>query len=97
MDDLVALQATLQKYLDNGAQLGWLIDPESRRIYIYRPGQPVQVLERPAYLQEDSLALPWISQPNSALKMSKALYSGKRSSITPASNNEGKAQGSRRR
>ncbi|MFS8815646.1 Uma2 family endonuclease [Synechococcus sp. R60.4] len=56
-DDLAALQAKLQEYLENGSQLGWLIDPESQRVYVYRPGQPVQVLERPAYLEGDP-ALP---------------------------------------
>ncbi|MFS8835479.1 Uma2 family endonuclease, partial [Synechococcus sp. WC101] len=43
--------------LENGSQLGWLIDPESQRVYVYRPGQLVQVLERPAYLEGDP-ALP---------------------------------------
>ena len=56
-DDLAALQAKLQEYLENGSQLGWLIDPESQRVYVYRPGQLVQVLERPAYLEGDP-ALP---------------------------------------
>jgi len=41
-DELSTLQAKLQEYMDNGAQLGWLIDPDG-----YRPGQPVQVYDRP--------------------------------------------------
>ncbi len=28
-DDLATLQAQLQEYIDNGAQLAWLIDPEA--------------------------------------------------------------------
>ncbi|WP_323254765.1 Uma2 family endonuclease [Spirulina sp. CCNP1310] len=41
-DNLAALQAKLQKYIDNGSQLGWLIDRQDRQVYIYRPGQPVE-------------------------------------------------------
>lgn len=52
-DDLASLQAKLQEYIDNGAQLGWLIDPETQQVYVYRPGQTVQTLERPASLAGD--------------------------------------------
>jgi len=52
-DDLASLQAKLQEYIDNGAQLGWLIDPETQQVYVYRPGQTVQTLERPAGLAGD--------------------------------------------
>lgn len=46
-DDLALLEAKLQEYIDNGAQLGWLIDPELQQVYVYRPGQTVQVCDRP--------------------------------------------------
>jgi Uma2 family endonuclease len=36
-------QQKMQQYLDNGTQLGWLIDPRERRVYIYRPGEEVEV------------------------------------------------------
>jgi Uma2 family endonuclease len=36
------------EYLENGALLGWLIDPMNRRVYIYRPGQAVEDLDSPA-------------------------------------------------
>ncbi|MFN4066252.1 MAG: Uma2 family endonuclease [Thermosynechococcus sp.] len=52
-DDLATLQAKLQEYMDNGAQLGWLIDPEARQVYCYRSGQAVQRLEHPATLAGD--------------------------------------------
>ena len=29
------------------ARLGWLLDPGSRRAYVYRPGEPPRVLENP--------------------------------------------------
>lgn len=46
-DDLNGLQAKMREYLDNGAQLGWLLDPEVKRVYIYRPQTPVECLEKP--------------------------------------------------
>ena len=38
----------MQEYIDNGARLGWLIDPQTRRVEIYRPHQDVEILENPA-------------------------------------------------
>ena len=35
----------MQEWIDNGAQLGWLIDADRRTVHIYRPGQPPE--ERP--------------------------------------------------
>jgi Uma2 family endonuclease len=52
-DRLPPLQSKMQEYLANGAQLGWLIDPLERRVSIYRPGQPVLVLEEPATVSGD--------------------------------------------
>jgi Uma2 family endonuclease len=46
-DSLDVLREKMQEYVDNGAQLAWLIDPEQKRVYVYRPGVPVQELERP--------------------------------------------------
>lgn len=41
-DTRPALQAKMQEYIDNGAQLGWLIDPKTRTVDIYRPGATVE-------------------------------------------------------
>ena len=46
-DALEYVQAKMQEYLDNGAQLGWLIDPIEKRVYIYRPQTPVACLDNP--------------------------------------------------
>jgi Uma2 family endonuclease len=43
-DRLSTLQAKMREWIDNGAQLAWLIDPESRTVYIYRPGKRVERL-----------------------------------------------------
>lgn len=52
-DDLSALQAKLQEYIANGAQLGWLIDPDTRQVYYYRPRQAVLVCDHPDTLSGD--------------------------------------------
>jgi Uma2 family endonuclease len=49
------LQAKMQEYLDNGAQLGWLIDPQSRSVYRYRPNLPVECLENPTTVAADPI------------------------------------------
>ncbi|MDB9493983.1 Uma2 family endonuclease [Spirulina major CS-329] len=46
-DSLNTTRAKLQEYLNNGAQLGWLIDPQNQRIEIYRPGQTIETLDHP--------------------------------------------------
>jgi Uma2 family endonuclease len=52
-DRLRDVQAKMQEYIANGARLGWLIDPESRRVYVYRPDAPVQRLDRPESVSGD--------------------------------------------
>jgi Uma2 family endonuclease len=52
-DALVVTQAKMTEYIENGAQLGWLIDPEVRRIHVYRPRQAVVVLENVAEIAAD--------------------------------------------
>jgi len=49
-DDLSALQAKLEEYMANGAQLGWLIDPDDRRVYVYRPNTQMECLYHPTTL-----------------------------------------------
>jgi Uma2 family endonuclease len=54
-DKLSVLQEKMEEYLENGAQLGWLIDPQEQRVYIYRPHQNVECLEDPADVSGDPL------------------------------------------
>jgi Uma2 family endonuclease len=42
-DRLPVLRAKMQEWIDNGAQLGWLIDPEPRTVEIYRQGSEPEV------------------------------------------------------
>ena len=46
-DELTDVRKKMQEYMENGARLGWLVDPQEQRVYIYRPGQAVEVLDDP--------------------------------------------------
>jgi Uma2 family endonuclease len=46
-DGLAELQAKMEEYIASGAQLGWLIDPQEKRIHVYRPQAQVETLESP--------------------------------------------------
>jgi Uma2 family endonuclease len=54
-DDLEDVQAKMREYLANGISLGWLIDPETRRIEIYRPNQAVEILHNPATISGEDV------------------------------------------
>ena len=44
-DDLNTIKAKMDEYIANGLRLGWLIDPEEKAVYVYRPNVAVQKLE----------------------------------------------------
>jgi Uma2 family endonuclease len=41
------VEAKMQLWIDNGAQLAWLIDPIAASVTIYRPGHNPETLDRP--------------------------------------------------
>jgi Uma2 family endonuclease len=41
------LKAKMEEYIANGAELGWLIDPEERNVWIYRPGHAAECVVNP--------------------------------------------------
>jgi Uma2 family endonuclease len=52
-DNLNDLQDKMQEYIENGAQLGYLLDTGQRRVYLYRPNELIQELVNPATLSAD--------------------------------------------
>lgn len=54
-DRLENLQAKMQEYIDNNVRLGWLINPKTRRVEIYRQGKEVEVLESPTQLSGEDV------------------------------------------
>ncbi len=54
-DTLSKLQEKMQEYLEQRARLGWLLDPLTGNVAIYRPSRPVERLERPATLSGEDV------------------------------------------
>jgi Uma2 family endonuclease len=46
-DRIRRLKAKMEEYIANGAELGWLIDPEERNVWIYRPGCAAECIVNP--------------------------------------------------
>ena len=46
-DRIQIIRDKMQEYIDNGARLGWLIDPTTRTVEIYEPGEEVETLYNP--------------------------------------------------
>jgi Uma2 family endonuclease len=44
-DSLEELRAKMREYRDNNARLGWLIDPQTPLVEIYRPNRDVEAIE----------------------------------------------------
>ncbi len=59
-DALKTIQNKMQEYLDNGAKLGWLIDPQRQVVEIYRPSQQVEILQSPNTVSGENI-LPGFS------------------------------------
>jgi Uma2 family endonuclease len=45
----------MREYITQGAKLGWLIDPIDGTVEIYRPGRPVETLEKAATLSGEDV------------------------------------------
>ena len=55
-DSLPAVLRKMEEYIESGVRLGWLIDSldQRRRVYVYRPGAEVEILEGPESLSGES-------------------------------------------
>ena len=49
-DRLPPLKAKMQEYLTAGVSLALLLDPSTKKVYVYRPGREVSELDNPATL-----------------------------------------------
>jgi Uma2 family endonuclease len=54
-DPLAPIEAKLREYVENGARLGWLIDPEERRVHVYRPNNRVEISDKPDSVSGDPI------------------------------------------
>jgi Uma2 family endonuclease len=44
-DSLVTLKEKMEAWIANGSQLGWLIDPRSRSVFVFEPGKEQRVVK----------------------------------------------------
>jgi len=54
-DSLVNLQNKMQEYIENGAALGWLIDPLEKKFHVYRPNAEIEILDNPKQVSGEPL------------------------------------------
>ncbi|MEA5472102.1 Uma2 family endonuclease [Spirulina sp. 06S082] len=54
-DTLKSLQEKMREYMENGAVLGWLIDPKKRKVEVYRLGSEVEILSNPTELSGEEI------------------------------------------
>ncbi|HEX3183470.1 MAG TPA: Uma2 family endonuclease [Pyrinomonadaceae bacterium] len=54
-DSLRTLFQKMEEYITNGATLGWLIDPQAHRVYVYRAAEEPIVLEDPTVVSGEPL------------------------------------------
>jgi Uma2 family endonuclease len=54
-DSLGTLQSKMQEYIDNGSELGWLIDPFEKKVHVYRPQAQVECLDNPTIVSGEPL------------------------------------------
>jgi Uma2 family endonuclease len=54
-DSPVNLQNKMAEYVENGAALGWLIDPLEKKVYVYRPAAEIEVLDNPKQVSGEPL------------------------------------------
>lgn len=54
-DPLPPLEAKMREYLENGARLGWLLDPEERKAHVYRPEEDARILENQQKVSGDPI------------------------------------------
>jgi Uma2 family endonuclease len=50
---LADLKNKMQEYVENGARLGWLLNPEVPQVLVYRPTRAVEVLDHPETVSGD--------------------------------------------
>ena len=54
-DSIKTLQNKMQEYSENGASLGWLIDPEGQQVLVFQPEKAIVRLDKPQFLLADNL------------------------------------------
>jgi Uma2 family endonuclease len=54
-DSIKSLQNKMLEYSENGASLGWLIDPENQQVLVFQSEKAIVRLDKPEFLLADNL------------------------------------------
>lgn len=54
-DSIQDLKDKMTEYVENGAQLGWLIDPIQKKVFVYRPDCEPEEFDNPASISGEPL------------------------------------------
>ena len=54
-DSLKNLQNKMTEYVENGASLGWLIDPLEKKVHVYLPDSKIEILDDPKQVSSEPL------------------------------------------
>ena len=54
-DRLTPQLAKMAEWMEGGARLGWLLDPVDQRVYIFRTGHEMEILDNPATLDGEDV------------------------------------------
>ncbi len=54
-DSLKNLQDKMKEHIENGAALGWLIDPLEKKVHVYRPDAEIEILDDPKQVSGEPL------------------------------------------
>ena len=74
-DDISVQQEKMERWIERGVLLGWLIDPYDRIVWVYRPGRDVEELREPEELREDP-ELPGLVVPMAEIWAPRDLQDG---------------------
>jgi Uma2 family endonuclease len=61
-DRLAAAKTKMEEWIDAGVALGWLLDPDRRTAYIYRPGRAPEKLVTPKKLKGEGPVTGFVLQ-----------------------------------
>ncbi|WP_107666284.1 Uma2 family endonuclease [Cyanothece sp. BG0011] len=54
-DSLKTLQNKMKEYIENGTRLGWLINPKTKQVEVYRQGKKVEILDNSTTLSGENV------------------------------------------
>jgi Uma2 family endonuclease len=54
-DEIADIQAKMKEYVENGLRLGWLLDPETQKVEVYRGDHTIEILDNPTQLSGEDI------------------------------------------